>query len=127
MFDFNCIHFSHFSGRIELRIKKKQLQLQEKHLRRIRSRFPVNCLSGIFRSKPRPKKWQNFSSNTKVTSKIFSLNIVLYLNSRPFGELKAVRLPKKIAGSESHRGFAFIDFITKQDAKVVSFLYFPPL
>ncbi|XP_057365562.1 probable RNA-binding protein 19 [Daphnia carinata] len=36
---------------------------------------------------------------------------------KPFGELKAVRLPKKLAGNESHRGFAFIDFITKQDAK----------
>lgn len=36
---------------------------------------------------------------------------------KPFGELKAVRLPKKMAGNESHRGFAFIDFITKQDAK----------
>ncbi|XP_061842410.1 probable RNA-binding protein 19 [Nerophis lumbriciformis] len=34
-----------------------------------------------------------------------------------FGELKTVRLPKKAAGSGSHRGFGFIDFITKQDAK----------
>lgn len=35
-----------------------------------------------------------------------------------FGELKTVRLPKKAAGSGNHRGFGFIDFITKQDAKV---------
>lgn len=34
-----------------------------------------------------------------------------------FGELKTVRLPKKAAGSGNHRGFGFIDFITKQDAK----------
>lgn len=36
-----------------------------------------------------------------------------------FGELKTVRLPKKAAasGSGSHRGFGFIDFLTKQDAK----------
>ncbi|XP_061134863.1 probable RNA-binding protein 19 [Syngnathus typhle] len=34
-----------------------------------------------------------------------------------FGELKTVRLPKKIAGTGSHRGFGFVDFITKQDAK----------
>ncbi|XP_077377451.1 putative RNA-binding protein 19 [Festucalex cinctus] len=34
-----------------------------------------------------------------------------------FGELKTVRLPKKAAGTGSHRGFGFIDFITKQDAK----------
>lgn len=34
-----------------------------------------------------------------------------------FGELKTVRLPKKATGAGSHRGFGFIDFITKQDAK----------
>lgn len=35
-----------------------------------------------------------------------------------FGELKTVRLPKKMAGTGSHRGFGFVDFVTKQDAKV---------
>uniref|UniRef100_A0A671YGG4 Probable RNA-binding protein 19 n=1 Tax=Sparus aurata TaxID=8175 RepID=A0A671YGG4_SPAAU len=34
-----------------------------------------------------------------------------------FGELKTVRLPKKAAGTGNHRGFGFIDFLTKQDAK----------
>ncbi|TWW60369.1 RNA-binding protein 19 [Takifugu flavidus] len=34
-----------------------------------------------------------------------------------FGELKTVRLPKKAAGSGNHRGFGFIDFVTKHDAK----------
>ncbi|KAM4809300.1 putative RNA-binding protein 19 [Rhinophrynus dorsalis] len=34
-----------------------------------------------------------------------------------FGELKTVRLPKKMAGTGSHRGFGFVDFVTKQDAK----------
>ncbi|XP_065663614.1 probable RNA-binding protein 19 isoform X2 [Hydra vulgaris] len=32
-----------------------------------------------------------------------------------FGHIKSLRLPKKITGA--HRGFAFIDFTTKQDAK----------
>lgn len=35
-----------------------------------------------------------------------------------FGELKTVRLPKKATGSGNHRGFGFVDFLTKQDAKV---------
>ena len=35
-----------------------------------------------------------------------------------FGELKTVRLPKKYSGTGSHRGFAFVDFLTKHDAKV---------
>ncbi|KAK7475665.1 hypothetical protein BaRGS_00033091 [Batillaria attramentaria] len=34
-----------------------------------------------------------------------------------FGELKYVRLPKKLSGTGTHRGFAFVDFLTKQDAK----------
>ncbi|TKC45658.1 hypothetical protein EI555_003334 [Monodon monoceros] len=34
-----------------------------------------------------------------------------------FGELKTVRLPKKMTGMGSHRGFGFVDFLTKQDAK----------
>ena len=38
--------------------------------------------------------------------------------SRAFGELKTVRLPQKLAGSGSHRGFAFVDYLSKQDAKV---------
>ena len=33
-----------------------------------------------------------------------------------FGQLKRVRLPKKYDGS-THRGFAFVDFLTKQEAK----------
>lgn len=38
--------------------------------------------------------------------------------SSTFGELKTVRLPKKMTGTGAHRGFGFVDFITKQDAKV---------
>lgn len=33
----------------------------------------------------------------------------------PFGQIKNLRLPKKVDGS--HRGFAFIEFITKQEAE----------
>ncbi|KAJ2949187.1 hypothetical protein O0L34_g6129 [Tuta absoluta] len=37
---------------------------------------------------------------------------------RAFGEIKTLRLPKKLTpGSEQHRGFAFIDFHSKADAK----------
>ncbi|CAG2101923.1 unnamed protein product, partial [Medioppia subpectinata] len=37
-----------------------------------------------------------------------------------FGELKAVRLPKKLAQIGTYRGFGFVDFVTKTDAKVRS-------
>ncbi|XP_029171774.1 probable RNA-binding protein 19 [Nylanderia fulva] len=36
---------------------------------------------------------------------------------KSYGELKAVRLPKKLVGVEKHRGFAFIEYYTKTDAK----------
>ncbi|KAK3911907.1 putative RNA-binding protein 19 [Frankliniella fusca] len=34
-----------------------------------------------------------------------------------FGEIKTLRLPKKMVGTGSHRGFAFVDFQSKNDAK----------
>ena len=37
---------------------------------------------------------------------------------RTFGELKSVRLPQKFSVSQGdHRGFAFVEFLTKEDAK----------
>ncbi|NXJ29184.1 RBM19 protein, partial [Dicrurus megarhynchus] len=58
------------------------------------------------------------------TSKILVRNIPFQATAREirelfstFGELKTVRLPKKMAGTGSHRGFGFVDFVTKQDAK----------
>lgn len=41
-----------------------------------------------------------------------------------FGELKFVRLPKKLGGTGSHRGFGFVDFLTRQDAKVCTVFLF---
>ncbi|MBZ3886595.1 putative RNA-binding protein 19 [Sciurus carolinensis] len=43
---------------------------------------------------------------------------VLVRTLSTFGELKTVRLPKKMAGTGTHRGFGFVDFLTKQDAKM---------
>lgn len=38
---------------------------------------------------------------------------------KAFGELKSIRIPKKITpGEDSHRGFGFVDFVSKSDAKV---------
>lgn len=60
----------------------------------------------------------------QTTSKILVRNIPFQADSREirelfstFGELKTVRLPKKMTGMGSHRGFGFVDFLTKQDAK----------
>lgn len=69
--------------------------------------------------KPKSKKDQ------KGSTKIMVKNIAFQANAneirdifKVFGELKAVRLPKKMApGAEQHRGFGFIDFVNKSDAK----------
>ncbi|NWW89446.1 RBM19 protein, partial [Rhynochetos jubatus] len=60
----------------------------------------------------------------QTSSKILVRNIPFQATVREirelfstFGELKTVRLPKKMAGTGSHRGFGFVDFLTKQDAK----------
>ncbi|XP_044765331.1 probable RNA-binding protein 19 [Coccinella septempunctata] len=47
-----------------------------------------------------------FQANKKEIQELFSV----------FGEIKALRLPKKLSG-ESHRGFAFVDYVTNSDAK----------
>ena len=35
----------------------------------------------------------------------------------PFGHIKKVRLPKKV-NSENHRGFGFVEYATKEEAKL---------
>ncbi|CAH0391023.1 unnamed protein product [Bemisia tabaci] len=36
---------------------------------------------------------------------------------KTFGEIKSLRIPKKMVGTGSHRGFGFVEFYTKHDAK----------
>lgn len=58
----------------------------------------------------------SMSLNTGAWSQ--TMTSVTFLPCSTFGELKTVRLPKKMAGTGAHRGFGFVDFVTKQDAKV---------
>lgn len=48
-----------------------------------------------------------FQATTKEIDNLF----------RTFGELKFVRLPKKLVGTGPHRGFGFVEFLSKNDAK----------
>lgn len=57
----------------------------------------------------------------KYSSTIYEYCSVCFRMSSAFGELKSVRMPKKQdakSGTSSHRGFAFLDFATIDDAKV---------
>uniref|UniRef100_A0A3Q2V8F2 RNA binding motif protein 19 n=1 Tax=Haplochromis burtoni TaxID=8153 RepID=A0A3Q2V8F2_HAPBU len=72
------------------------------------TRSDVNQKAVVTRKKKQADKKQ-------TGSKILVYCFLLLFTT--FGELKTVRLPKKAAGSGSHRGFGFVDFLTKQDAK----------
>nr|XP_050028787.1 probable RNA-binding protein 19 [Dermacentor andersoni] len=48
-----------------------------------------------------------FQANEKEVKELFSV----------FGTLRSVRLPTKLAAGGRHRGFGFVDFLTKNDAK----------
>ena len=41
--------------------------------------------------------------------------LFFFLQKSTFGQVKSVRLPRKFDGT--HRGFGFVDFLTKQEAK----------
>lgn len=69
---------------------------------------------------------QDKSISNKVpnegSTKLVVRNVPFEANSREvedifktFGTLKGIRLPKKVTGS--HRGFAFVDFHSKEEAK----------
>lgn len=64
-------------------------------------------------------------TDQKESTKIMVRNIPFQANTgevrklfETFGELKGIRLPKKaFPGPEQHRGFGFVDFVNKSDAK----------
>jgi multiple RNA-binding domain-containing protein 1 len=61
----------------------------------------------------------NYLGRKEVENEIYVLFIIFLLNLfvRTYGQLKSLRMPKKFNGG--HRGFAFLDFLTKQEAKNV--------
>ncbi|CAG5132481.1 unnamed protein product [Candidula unifasciata] len=76
------------------------------------------------RTKHEVKGRQKQGETKQKSTKILVRNIPFEAKKREieelfkvFGELKFVRLPKKLGGTGPHRGFAFVDFLTKQDAK----------
>lgn len=48
-----------------------------------------------------------FEANTREVKQLFST----------FGNIKNIRLPKKINGQGEHRGFGFVEYVTKEDAR----------
>jgi multiple RNA-binding domain-containing protein 1 len=70
----------------------------------------------------RRKRQRQAAAKRKPTAKLLVRNVAFEASRRDiqilfstFGQLKSVRLPKKF--DHSHRGFAFVEFLTKQEAK----------
>lgn len=69
---------------------------------------------------------KNAKSTVQNGTKILARNVPFQANRnelheifRAFGEIKTLRLPKKLSpGSDQHRGFAFVDYHSKADAKM---------
>ena len=66
-----------------------------------------------------------FEATQKEVEEIFrwvsimslDVNLFSWLSNSAFGGVKSVRLPKKLSGTGTHRGFAFVEFQTKHDAE----------
>jgi multiple RNA-binding domain-containing protein 1 len=73
-------------------------------------------------SKKQATQGKNLPKETGTSTKIIIRNVPFEAESKdlrelckPFGQIKSVRIPKKFDGSS--RGFAFVEFLSKQDAK----------
>ena len=74
-----------------------------------------------------PEQQQSESKDShklQETSKLLVRNVPFEATSKElkevfgtFGELKTLRLPKKLGKKSGHRGFAFVEYVTKHDAK----------
>lgn len=95
------LQFSELDGKsLELKRSERSTQQDVQTARKSQSGSKANGTKLLVRNIP-------FQANKKEISDLFT----------PFGEIKALRLPQKMSG-ESHRGFAFVDYQTKADAKV---------
>ncbi|XP_045462313.1 probable RNA-binding protein 19 [Harmonia axyridis] len=84
---------------LELKRSERVLQADVETTRKTSKKTLQNGTKILVRNVP-------FQANEKEIQELFSV----------FGEIKAVRLPRKLSG-ESHRGFAFVDYVTNSDAK----------
>ena len=84
---------------LELKLSEKQLSKIPDSVKKSRN-MEENSAKLLIKNVP-------FECTKKELMKLFSA----------FGEIKSMRLPRKQAGSGSHRGFAFIEYTTQAEAR----------
>lgn len=110
----------HIKGDADKALKVLQSTLLDDHKLKLKM---SNRSTGATTANPRKKQVDKKQMSTKILVR----NVPFQADRaeitslfKTFGELKSVRLPKKLSVGERsgvHRGFAFVDFVTKQDAK----------
>ena len=83
---------------LELKRSNRAVQTEENESSTKRKSIGKGSTKLVVRNVP-------FEANAREVEEIF----------KTFGALKGIRLPKKVTGS--HRGFAFVDFHSKEEAK----------
>ena len=84
---------------LELKISQRATQQQQKQQAKHNSKHKASTKI-LVRNLP-------FEAKQEEIKELFAV----------FGELKTVRLPRKLSGKGQHRGFGFVDFLSKEDAK----------
>eukprot|EP00058_Branchiostoma_floridae_P026526 XP_002612017.1 hypothetical protein BRAFLDRAFT_124790 [Branchiostoma floridae] len=84
---------------LELKVSNRAVQKDDSSQRKKVSRKKQRSSKILVRNIP-------FQANKREVQNLFST----------FGEIKFVRLPQKFGGTQ-HRGFGFVEFLSKQDAK----------
>lgn len=99
-------------------VKAVQNSKLDGHILQLRLSNPT----GINSAHGSRKRRKSSSKNRKVGPKLIVRNLAFEAHRKDvrqlfssFGQLKTVRLPKKADGS--HRGFAFVEFVSKNEAK----------
>ncbi|CAD6208393.1 GSCOCG00003399001-RA-CDS [Cotesia congregata] len=85
---------------LELKRSQRTLETDVKTTRKVSKVTEATGTKILIRNIP-------FQANVNEITELF----------KAFGELKAVRLPKKMVGDGNHRGFGFVEYYTKSDAK----------
>ncbi|KAM9330805.1 putative RNA-binding protein 19 [Gastrophryne carolinensis] len=93
-------HLTLDEHQLEIKLSERVLRTKETTIRKKQTTKKQKSSKILVRNVP-------FQATVREIRELFST----------FGELKTVRLPKKMAGTGTHRGFGFVDFVTKQDAK----------
>lgn len=86
--------------KLELKLSHRVMQTVAHHGRKVAKKADQKSSKIMVRNIP-------FEASTKEVRELF----------QTFGQLKTVRLPKKLATVGEHRGFGFVEFMTKEDAR----------